>query len=239
MKIDRNKVRKAVADYVYFLLDNSPKDKTDVMAFDSKRKKLHEAIFEKLSDKPDDNRDEMISEWLSNPIWKDYFKDVEDYIDYNTDRLIDMFHNKRVKIGNGIEIDWEKKERIDWMIKTQKKHFDKRIAEVDKVMERAQNRLKDWNDDHPDSKYLATWDVGINDHDWNAFKYSINRHWDTIKALSELPREAYTKLVVETYLGRPLNDIEILTKKLESIAFRAERNEYYNYEKHIKENEQR
>ena len=44
MTIDRDKVLKRVAEYVYFLLDNEPKGEADAAAYDSRRRKLHDAI---------------------------------------------------------------------------------------------------------------------------------------------------------------------------------------------------
>ena len=46
MTIDRDKVLKMVAEYVYFLLDNEPKGEADAAAYDSRRRKLHNAIAE-------------------------------------------------------------------------------------------------------------------------------------------------------------------------------------------------
>ena len=225
MKYDRNKVRKAVAAYVYFLLDNAPKDKADAAPFDSKRKALHRAIFKELTSNPDSWTDTHIANGI-----KDMMVPVEEYIDFHTDRLIDIFHNDDAKYG-GIELDWESKERIDHIIKRNKKRIGDRIKEVDKVMERAQKGLNDWNKDHPKDKHLYTWDVGINVHDWNGFRSCIKRNWEKMDALAALPREAYTKLMVNTYLNSPIGTIEDLICKLEAIAFRAERTKYYTYEK--------
>ena len=225
MKYDRDKVREAVAAYVYFLLDNAPKDEADVAPFDSKRKALHDAIFKELTNNPDGSRDTHIANGI-----KDMMVPVEEYIDFHTDRLIDIFHNEDAKYG-GIELDWESKERIYHIIKRNKKRIGDRIKEVDKVMERARKGLKDYNDDQPKDKHLYTWDVGINVHDWNGFRSCIERNWEKMDALAALPREAYTKLMVNTYLNAPIGTIEDLICKLEAIAFRAERTKYYTYEK--------
>lgn len=227
MKYNRDKVRKAVAAYVYFLLDNAPKDKADAAPFDSKRKALHMAIFKELTSNPDSWTDQYISEGL-NKDWKAGFGDEENYIDYHTDRLIDIFHNEHAKYG-GIELDWESKERIDFIIRNNKTRIGKRIAEVDKVMKRAQKGLEDYNDDH--QKFVYSWNSGINIHDWNGLRSCIDRNWEKMDALAALPREAYTKLMVNTYLKTPIGTIEDLICKLEAIAFRAERTKYYTYEK--------
>ena len=54
MELNRDKVRKAVAEYVYFLLDNEPKGEADAAAYDSRRRKLHNAIAEIMGVKPED-----------------------------------------------------------------------------------------------------------------------------------------------------------------------------------------
>lgn len=231
MKYDRDKVRKAVAAYVYFLLDNAPKDGTDAVAFDSKRKALHRAIFAELTKNPENFEDNYISEGLGNPTWKDGFGNEENYIDFHTDRLIDTFHNNVAQYGGGIEIDWERKERIDWVIEHNKKRINSRIKEVDKVMERAVKGLDDWNKDHPNSKHLYTWDVGINTHDWNGLRSAINSNWNKMEALARMPREAYTKMLVNAYLHTPLRAIDSLIIELQAIAFQAERTKYYTYER--------
>lgn len=231
MNIDRNKVRQAVAEYVYFLTDSKPKDETDAAAFDSRRRKLHDVIAESLNVKPADIKDTYIADGL-----KDKTVPVEDYIDFHTDRVISKVHNNRAMYG-GIEIQWDYKERIPHIIKRNKKRIDDRIKEVDKVMERAVKGLDDWNKDHLKAKYLYTWNVGINVHDWNGLRSDIDSKWAKMEALAEMPREAYTKILVNEYLDKPLTTIESLVKELEGIAFRAERTKYYTYEKKGKPNE--
>ena len=231
MNIDRNKVRQAVAEYVYFLLDNELKVEADAAAFDSRRRKLHDAITEIMGFKPEDFKDTYIADGL-----KDKTVPVEDYIDFHTDRVISKVHNNRAAY-NGIKIQWDYKERIPYIIERNKKRIDDRIKEVDKVMERAVNGLDDWNKDHPNDKYLYTWSVGINTHDWNGLRDAINSNWAKMEALAEMPREAYTKILVNEYLDKPLAAIESLIKELEGIAFRAERTKYYTYEKKGKVNE--
>ena len=80
-----------------------------------------------------------------------------------------------------------------------------------------------------DTKHLYTWDVGINVHDWNGLRSCIETNWAKMEALAEMPREAYTKVLVNEYLDKPINTIENLIKELEGIAFRAERTKYYTY----------
>ena len=139
-------------------------------------------------------------------------------------------YNNTARWG-GIEIDWERKERIGWVIEHSKKRVKKCIAEVDKVMERAVKGLNDWNEDHPKDKPLYTWNVGINTHDWNGLRSAIKDNWAKMEALAELPREAYLQSVVNAYLHAPLNNIDSLIVKLQAIAFQAERTKYYTYEK--------
>lgn len=225
MKYDRDKVRKAVAEYVYFLLDNKPTDETDAAAYDSRRRKLHDAIAESMGVNPDDFRDTCISNGI-----KEMTVPTDEFIDFHADRVISKAHNNRV-VYDGIEIQWDYKERIPHIIRHNKERIKDRIKEVDKVMERAVKGLDDWNKDHPKDKYLYTWDVGINVHDWNGLRSAINSKWTKMQALAEMPREAYTKILVNEYLDRPLAAIESLIKELEGIAFRAERTRYYTYEK--------
>ncbi len=225
MTIDRDKVLKRVAEYVYFLLDNEPKGEADAAAFDSRRRKLHDAIAKIMGVKPEDFKDTYIADGI-----KDMTVPAEEYIDFHTDRVISKVHNNRASYG-GIEIRWDVKERIPHVIKRNKKRIQDRIKEVDKVMERAVKGLDDWNKDHPQDKTLYTWDVGINTHDWNGLRSAINSKWAKMEALAEMPREAYTKILVNAYLDNPLTAIEGLIKELEGIAFRAERTKYYTYEK--------
>lgn len=223
MAIDRDKVLKRVAEYVYFLLDNEPKGEADAAAYDSRRRRLHDAIAEIMGVKPEDFKDTYIADGL-----KDNTVPVEEYIDFHTDRVISKAHNDRAAYG-GIEIRWDAKERIPHVIKRNRKRIDDRIKEVDRVMERAVRGLDDWNRDHPNDKRLYTWDVGINTHDWNGLRSAINSNWKKMEALAEMPREAYTKILVNEYLDRPLAAIGSLIKELEGIAFRAERTKYYAY----------
>ena len=223
MTIDRDKVLKRVAEYVYFLLDNEPKGEADAAAYDARRRKLHDAIAKIMGVKPEDFKDTYIADGL-----KDKTVPVEEYIDFHTDRVISKVHNDRTSYG-GIEIRWSEKERIPHIIERNKKRIKDRIKEVDKVMERAVKGLDDWNKDHPKDKHLYTWDVGINTHDWNGLRSAINSNWNKMEALAEMPREAYTKILVNEYLDRPLAAIESLIKELEGIAFRAERTKYYTY----------
>ena len=231
MKYDRDKIRKTVAEYVYFLLDNKPEGEADAAAYDARRRKLHDAIAEVLGAKPEDFKDTHIADGL-----KDKTVPVEEYIDFHTDRAITKIHNDRIAYG-GIEIRWDTKERIPHVIKRNKRRIGDRIKEVDKVMERAQKGLNDWNKDHPKEKHRYTWDVGINVHDWNGLRSCIETNWSKMEALAEMPREAYTKILVNEYLDNPLSTIERLIKELESIAFLAERTPYYTYEKKGKTNE--
>ena len=142
MNLDRDKVRKAVAEYVYFLVDNEPKGEVDAAAYDSRRRKLHNAIAEIMGVKPEDFKDTHIADGI-----KDMTVPVEEYIDFHTDRVITKVHNDRTSYG-GIEIRWDAKERIPHIIKHNKKRIGDRIKEVDKVMERAVKGLDDWNKDH-------------------------------------------------------------------------------------------
>lgn len=229
MNIDRDKVRQAVAEYVYFLTDNKPKDETDAAAFDSRRRKLHDAIADIMGVKSEDFKDTNIADGI-----KDMAVPVEEYIDFHTDRVISKVHNDKASYG-GIEIQWDAKERIQYIIKRNKKRIDDRIKEVDAVMARAMKGLDAWNLDHPKSKTLYTWDVGINTHDWNGLRGCIKTNWAKMEALAEMPREAYTKLVVAEYLDKPLDTIKRLTTELEGIAFRAERTKYYTYTKNDSE----
>lgn len=231
MKYDRDKIRKTVAEYVYFLLDNKPEGEADAASYDSRRRKLHDAIAKVLGAKPEDFKDTHIADGL-----KDKTVSVEEYIDFHTDRVITKVHNDRIMYG-GIEIRWDTKERIPHVIKRNKRRIGDRIKEVDKVMERAQKGLDDWNKDHPKEKHRYTWDVGINVHDWNGLRSCIETNWKKMEALAEMPREAYTKILVNEYLDNPLGTIERLIKELESIAFLAERTPYYTYEKKGKTNE--
>lgn len=231
MKYDRDKVRKAVAEYVYFLLDNKPTDETDATAYDSRRRKLHDTIAEIMGVKPEDFKDTHIADGIKNMTVP-----VEDYIDFHTDRVISKAHNNRAAY-DGIEIQWDYKERIPHIIRYNKERIKDRIKEVDKVMERAVKGLDDWNKDHPKGKTLYTWNVGINTHDWNGLRSAIDSKWAKMEALAEMPREAYTKILVNEYLDRPLAAVESLIKELEGIAFRAERTKYYTYEKKGKANE--
>ena len=223
MNIDRSKVRQAVAEYVYLLVDGRPEDETDAAAFDSRRRRLHDAIAESLDANPADIKDTHIADGIA-----DMAVPVEEYIDFHTDRVVSKVHNDGVSYG-GIEIRWDVKERIPFIIKRNKKRFGDRIKEVDMVMERAVRGLDDWNKDHPKDKTLYTWDVGINTHDWNGLRGCIKSNWAKMDALAEMPREAYTKLVVVEYLDKPLDAIKRLTNELEGIAFRAERTKYYTY----------
>lgn len=223
MNIDRDKVHQAVAEYVYFLTDSKPIDETNAAAFDSRRRKLHDAIAESLNVKPDDVRDTHIADGIAN-----MSVPIEEYIDFHTDRILTNVHNDRVKY-NGIEIRWDVKERIRHVIERNKKRIGDRIKEVDKVMKRAVKGLDDWNKDHPKNKTLYTWDVGINVHDWNGLRSCIDANWAKMEALAEMPRESYTKILVNAYLDNPLSAVESLTKDLEGIAFRAERTKYYTY----------
>lgn len=231
MKYDRDKVRKRVAEYVYFLLDCKPEGEADATAYDSRRRKLHNAIAEIMGVKPEDFKNTYIADGIKN-----MGVPVEDFIDFHTDSVISKVHNDRTSYG-GIEIRWDVKERIPHVIKRNKKRIDDRIKEVDKVMERAQKGLNDWNKDHPKEKHRYTWDVGINVHDWNGFRSCIETNWSKMKALAEMPREAYTKILVNEYLDKPLQTINGLVKELESIAFLAERTPYYTYEKKGKTDE--
>ena len=223
MNIDRDKVHQAVAEYVYFLTDSKPKDETDAAIYDSRRRKLHNAIAEVLGAKPEDFKDTHIADGI-----KDMTVTVEEYIDFHTDRVISKAHNDRASYG-GIEIRWDAKERIPYIIERNKKRIQNRIKEVDKVMTRAVKGLDDWNKDHPKGKTLYTWDVGINVHDWNGLRSCIDTNFAKMEALAKMPREAYTKILVNAYLDNPLSTIESLTKELEGIAFRAERTKYYTY----------
>ena len=223
MTIDRDKVLKRVAEYVYFLLDNKPEGEADAAAYDSRRRKLHDAIAKIMGVKPEDFKDTHIADGIKN-----MGVPVEDFIDFHTDRVITKVHNDRNSYG-GIEIRWDAKERIPHIIKHNKKRIQDRIKEVDKVMERAVKGLDDWNKDHPKDKRLYTWDVGINVHDWNGLRSCIETNWSKMEALAEMPREAYTKILVNEYLDKPINTIENLIKELEGIAFRAERTKYYTY----------
>lgn len=225
MDIDRSKVRQAVAEYVYFLADSRPKDGTDAAAFDSRRRRLHDAIAETMGVKPEDFGDTSIADGIAN-----MGVPIEEYIDFHTDRVISKVHNDRAAYG-GIEIQWDAKERIQYTIKRNKKRINDRIKEVDAVMTRAMKGLDAWNLDHPKGKTLYTWDVGINAHDWNGLRGRIKTNWAKMEALAEMPREAYTKLVVAEYLDKPLDTIRRLTNELEGIAFRAERTKYYAYAK--------
>lgn len=225
MIIDRDKVRKAVAEYVYFLMDNEPKGEEDAAAYDSRRRKLHDAIAESMGVKPDDLRDRHIADGIEN-----MGVSAEDFIDFHADRVISEVHNRRAAYG-GIEIQWDVKERIPHVIKRNKERIKDRIKEVDKVMDRAVKGLDDWNKDHPKNKRLYTWDVGINVHDWNGLRSAIDRNWEKMEELAEMPREAYTKIMVSTYLDKPLSAINSMIKELEGIAFRAERTKYYTYER--------
>lgn len=224
MDLNRDNLRKAVAEYTYFLLDCKPEGEADAVTYDSRRRKLHNAIAEIMGVKPEDFKDTHIADGI-----KDMGVPVEDFIDFHTDRVITKVHNDRTSYG-GIEIRWDAKERIPHIIKHNKKRIGDRIKEVDKVMERAQKGLADWNKDHPKDKRLYTWDVGINVHDWNGLRSAINSNWNKMEALAEMPREAYTKILVNEYLDKPINTIESLIKELEGIAFRAERTKYYTYQ---------
>ena len=235
MKYDRNKIRKAVAEYVYLLLDGKPENAEEAERFDKKRKKRHDAIFTALGKDPANYRDGHIADGLTKN-WRAGFVDEEQYIDYHTDRLIDVFYNEENKYSSGIKISWESKSRIDYVLKTNKDRVGKQLAEVNKVMERAQKGLKDYNEDNP-GKHVYTWDVGINVHDWNGLRQCIEVNWEKIETLSELPREAYTQVMVNEYFHKPLQTIDRLVKELESIAFLAERTPYYTYEKKGKTND--
>ena len=49
MKYDRDKIRKAVAEYVYLLLDGKPENAEEAERFDKKRKKRQTAEDEALA----------------------------------------------------------------------------------------------------------------------------------------------------------------------------------------------
>ena len=98
MTIDRDKVLKRVAEYVYFLLDNEPKGEADAAAYDSRRRKLHDAIAKIMGVKPEDFKDTHIADGI-----KDMGVPVEDFIDFHTDRVITKVHNDRNSYSMGCQ----------------------------------------------------------------------------------------------------------------------------------------
>ena len=223
MTIDRNKVRKSVAEYVYFLLDTELKGEVEFAVYDSRRRKLHDAIAESMGVKSNDFKDTSIADGIN-----DMTVPVEEFIDFHTDRFISKVYNRKV-FYDGMEIQWDYKERIPSIIRNNKQRIKERIDEVDKVMKQAVAGFDAWNKDHPNDKKFYPWNVGINTHDWNGLRDAINNEWGKMETLAEMPREAYTKIMVNEYLKKPLTTIDSLIKELEGIAFRAERTEYYTY----------
>lgn len=223
MTIDRNKVRKSVAEYVYFLLDSEPKCEAYAAAYDSRRHKLHNAIYESMSVEFNCLNDTHIADGIN-----DMTVPVEEYIDFHTDGVISNVYNRKI-LYDGMELRWATKEQIQQMLKDNKERINNRINEVNRVMERAVNGLDDWNNDHPTDKKLYPWNVGINTHEWNGLRADIYLEFAKIEALAEMPRESYTKILVTEYRDKPLATIEVLLNKLEGIAFRTERTKYYTY----------
>lgn len=223
MNIDRYKVRKSVAEYVYFLLDSEIKGEVDAAIYDSRRRKLHNAIYKSMGVEFNCFDDTSIADGINAMAVP-----VEEFIDFHTDRVISKIYNRKV-FYNGMEIQWDYKERIPSIIRNNKQRIKKRIDEVDKVMEQAVAGFDAWNKDNPNDKKFYPWNVGINTHDWNGLRDAINNEWGKMETLAEMPREAYTKIMVNEYLEKPLTTIDSLIKELEGIAFRAERTEYYTY----------
>ncbi len=228
MKYDREKIRKAVAEYVYFLKDSHPSGPDDVTTWDSKRRKLHNAMFEAFGFDPARYGDKHIADSIDS-IDK-AFDGIEQFIDYHTDRLFDMFHNNDVRYGNGVETNYAFKDRIDKNIDYWKKKYGARIDLAKKAMHRAEAGLKCWNDDRPEgTPYVATWDAGINVHDFTGVCSSIDRDWEFIEGFAKMPREAFLKSVVKAYYSNKIEDIGRSIEKLESLAFQAMHTSYYTY----------
>ena len=131
MAIDRNKVRKSVAEYVYFLLDTELKGEVEFAVYDSRRRKLHDAISESMGVKSNDFKDTSIADGIN-----DMVVPVEEFIEFHTDRIISKVYNRKV-FYDGMEIQWDYKERIPSIIRNNKQRIKERIDEVDKVMEQA------------------------------------------------------------------------------------------------------
>lgn len=228
MKYDREKIRKAVAEYVYFLNDSHPKGPDDVTVWDSKRRKLHNAIFESAGLDPAKFEDKQIADKLDS--WDKYFDTIEQYIDYHTSRLFDTFNNEKAEWGNGIKTYYALKDRIDRVLKYWKDKLDARITVADNTMRRALNGLRAWNDDRPDGvEYVGPWAVGINSHDFNGEWGYIKRLWASMEEFAKQPREAFLQDTVKVQFDDKLDKIKKSIERLESFAFRAMQTKYYTY----------
>ena len=92
MKFNRDNIRTAVAEYIYFLLDNRPEDAEAAAKYDRKRRGLHIKISMALGVDGDVVKDTGIAESIGGD-WKKAFGSVDNLIDYHTDRLLCKFYN--------------------------------------------------------------------------------------------------------------------------------------------------
>lgn len=245
-KYDRKAAIETILKYIYFIENNreqngelSPKDPTK---FDPRRKQLHLAIASifGLSENSHPNYKSVIDfTTLEGFAWDKWNKDgrkLEEYAEILFWDIVDKI-NKFKAPYTEIETEYRTKLRIDDIIKWTKEKIEKRMKPIDEVMDEYKRNKAAWNRDHHEKNNAEPYIYDhSNRHDYNGFVGSINSALRELGLFSKQPMEAYLKVAVRQHVDKPLETINAMLEKLDSIAFRAQERyktePFYRYIEH-------